>query len=321
MNEPNERNSGEDMTPEEALRFDPFEAFAQEGDAGTKGTSDDEGAGQQTGEEEGGGETPGGEQPPEEPAAATGREATQPPPPNDEVAQLRRHIANLESRLSQNLAPQQPQMPQQAPQGQQGRSAQPARDEGPSEQELLARYNFQLPPQLMEAIRSDEPGVANQAMTQLVAGIGASVHRNVEQRAQELIQRALTQYVPHLINQTVGQRETARSVNEDFYGKYKDLNHPELRGVVVSTAAQVARELGINSWNAQLRDETAKRVYALLNREMPGTTPAPNPNPQPTATAKPGRKPAMTGPARSRPQAAPAGDNSPEAVSDTLFGR
>lgn len=51
---------------------------------------------------------------------------------------------------------------------------------------------------------------------------------------------------------------------KDFYGKYPELNKPDLWYIVQRSADMTAKQLGKTRWDAELRDKTAERVKLII---------------------------------------------------------
>lgn len=142
----------------------------------------------------------------------------------------------------------------------------------PKEPEIPA-YDFQIPDQLQKMLDSDDPGERRQGYAYLMQGAARGVHQTL---MNEMVQNISTA-VPRMIAHAIEQDRTARATAEDFYGKYPELNKPELHQLVYTTAAVVAREQGHKTWGPKLRDETAKRVKSLLGVKPAAKTPAQKP--------------------------------------------
>lgn len=59
----------------------------------------------------------------------------------------------------------------------------------------------------------------------------------------------------------------AKMMWEDFFGKYPELNTPAARPLVGYVGMQIAKELGKTDYDAEFRDETARRVKAIIAKQ------------------------------------------------------
>jgi hypothetical protein len=241
-------------------------------------------------------------QPGQQPAPPTAGQQPTPPDPRDEALRaLQTELAQLRGQM-QGLAQPRQQEPVQQPQ-------QPQR-----------RYNFSAPPQVMEALRSEDPGVATQTFFTLLSDMAENVHRTVMQEVQQGL-------APHLLRAAVTQADTTvqtQRVEHDFYGAHKDLDQEHLRPLVRTVAANYLTELGprFKSYTPDFRDEVARRTRELIYRTA-GV--AQNFRPSPDQVA--GRNgPAQLSPQGTRPNSGiqPNGavqdHNSPAAIAAALFG-
>lgn len=268
---------------EELMNYDPFEPKEEPAAEAVPEPAAAE-AGGEAAEEQVGSE-------PEQPAETSEQQAEEQPAAagvtSEELVELRRELAELRTQRAQ-------------PQGQQQQETQQPRQSDPT-----AIYDqFQIPPAINNALMSEDPQERIAGVRQLAIGIAKVTHtmvaRQMEQRFND---------VPTMIQNHAVKQEQMKAIHDDFYGKHKDLNRPELKTIVVETSKQVAQELGTDRWNARLRDETAKRVRTLLGLKAPVT---------PAQRKAPGGV-VQTG---ARPAPAQGDANSPSAIADalSLFG-
>lgn len=151
--------------------------------------------------------------------------------------------------------------------------------------EVVPDYTYTLPPQLAAAMSSEDPGERQKATLALMQGVSATVHQQVVKQVGTIVKN-MQQALPNLINQTMQAERFRQSVAQDFYGKYPKLNVPQLYPIVAKISAEVMKEKKINSWTAELRDETARRVVAMIQQitgtvvDLGGANANPNPAPQ-----------------------------------------
>lgn len=131
-------------------------------------------------------------------------------------------------------------------------------------------YGYNIPPQVMAGLSSEDPQVATQALGTILTGVSRNVHQVVMQSARQMIQQSL---IPH-IKQEMQNAIAAAEIFRDFYGDYKDLNDERFRPLIVSEAERLAKTQGPNfSYGPNFKQALAQAVYALLGRQVPGAQP------------------------------------------------
>lgn len=170
------------------------------------------------------------------------------PPTDPEKELLRQQLATMQAQMQAQAAA--PQAPQQA-------------------QDTLPPYAFNIPPELLQLMYSEDPTERQQGLTAYAMGIARTVHSQVRDEYQQVMQSA--------IQQAIASTQQAQQVRQDFYGKYPELDKPELYPVVQAVAQQVAAQTGANSWTPEFRDAVGERVRALIQPQaqpQPPRTPA-----------------------------------------------
>lgn len=277
-----------------AMQFDPF------ADDGSGETEESQGAeasseGQDSvpvAENTEGAPAPEGEQPPAE-VPQPEQQNTESQDDKSELEITKQALRELQEQVKQ-FTSQQPNQQQQAP----------ANADGNNDAEMS--YQFNIPPQLMRMMDSEDPAERQQGITHFANGVANEVHKNIMGQMQQ----AFTGYVPQLVQQMLQTTTVQKQVFDDFYGKYPELNRPELYPMVQNVGQAVMQETGLKQWSPQLRDAIAKRMQAILNGGAMPTTQAPAP--QPTA---PQQQPFMAG-TTSRP--APAPRTAEDEIAETL---
>jgi len=171
------------------------------------------------------------------------------PPTDPEKELLRQQLATLQAQMQAQAA---------APQAQQQQA-----------QDTLPPYAFNIPPELLQLMYSEDPTERQQGLTAYAMGIARTVHSQVRDEYQQVMQSA--------IQQAIASTQQAQQVRQDFYGKYPELDKPELYPVVQAVAQQVAAQTGANSWTPEFRDAVGERVRALIQPQaqpQPPRTPA-----------------------------------------------
>ena len=86
----------------------------------------------------------------------------------------------------------------------------------------------QVPPQLLNALGSENPAERNQAVTGLLAISTHVAHRLAVAQSVQMMRQEFARAIPNFVQQTIVQREQQQQVFNDFYTKYPALSHPAL---------------------------------------------------------------------------------------------
>jgi len=155
------------------------------------------------------------------------------------------------------------------------------------------KYNLAIPPQVLQAMRSEDQNEFGGAMHAVINGVANMLHRDTVTMLSEQVMPAIQQAVQMHISSLQQQHQVA----SDFYGKYQQLGHPQLRGIVQQASLAVAQKRVHSGrpleWGEEMRDEIAEAVFsvipALRGPAAPGA-----PTTQPAARQN-GRQPFATG--------------------------
>ena len=224
--------------------------------------------------------------------ASTGEQATPPAPsqqpapvqteapatesPEQLQARLMYEAARLESQQAEFARRQQeasaatvPQQPQQAAQ--------------PQPQER--KFALQVPDQMVDALRSEDPRMVKSAVEAMVNGAAELAYRTALTEATEQMRGIAAE----IYSQQQGTVSQQQQIYNDFYNAYPELNTPDLRIIVRAVGEQVAKELGTTTWGPKLRDLIGTRV-----RKMLGGQPQEQPSVQPqTPPVQPQKRPTL----------------------------
>lgn len=135
--------------------------------------------------------------------------------------------------------------------------------------------DIQVPVELLNAIRSDDPAQASMAFTAFAQGTMNTVYKRVRNELAEFVSQAL----PELIDSRTASVAETKRVEQDFYGTYPQFNKPELKPLIARIGAQVAAELGpqFQGWNEHFRDLVGSRALSLLAGIAPPAAAPPAP--------------------------------------------
>lgn len=146
----------------------------------------------------------------------------------------------------------------------------------------VADYTFNIPSKLYNGLYgadvSDEERVA--CLQAFASGIATSVHNRIMQTFGTWTKnqfQAIPAAVDYLVSQRETQRSSQKSIRDDFYGAFPELNKPALGPIIKSTIQAVARETGAKTWSPEVRNKVGTRVRELLAAFAPQVPQAPAP--------------------------------------------
>ena len=153
-------------------------------------------------------------------------------------------------------------------------------------------YAFAMPAELVQGLRSEDPNVVAQSLSNLVRGIGENVHKQV----MEAVEARVPEWAAPRIQESIQSYQQEQNMRQDFYTRYPNLNSEAYRPFVQQAAQQVMSLYPGVPWSAQIRDSIGQYAIQLVNQvygqrqTTPGVAGAfgmvPTPSiPQPPATA------------------------------------
>lgn len=161
----------------------------------------------------------------------------------------------------------------------------------------LPQYQFQIPQEVMDKMGSDDPNQIRAGLAEFATGVASVAHYNVamqfEERIAELEKQLLEKSVQQFRQTTQAEeqaKKTQKTVFDDFYGKYPELNKPGLQQFVQMQAQQLAQQYGVTGWSEQFRDTLGAHCKKLLGLGS-GQGPSPDAG---QGTKNGGQKPAGT---------------------------
>lgn len=291
---------------DEILSFDPFPSTS-DGEVGSS-TPTAEKSGQQAGGEQQpqGGQQQGQQPSKEQKPAPTGQQPQQPaqqqpgstqpvaqPAMTPSVDQLQGRVEATQRLVETLLA--------------QGQS-QPASQQTTTPKE--PKYNFEIPPQIAQAIRSEDPSESAAGMKVLINGLANRIYQDVASHIAEQMTS-----VPQVVQQIIQHQNSQDEIRRDFFSSYPHLSKPELQPLIAQTAQTLTmqwqasgRQLG---WTPEFKQTLHDTVIGILNSVNPqgqqqpqGQQPAQQPQQRQTFQA--GGAPARQNGASSAPTEADA---------------
>lgn len=163
----------------------------------------------------------------------------------------------------------------QGTQPQAGGQANPQGDAQPPQDPLavVPEYNYNIPDALVTAMNSEDPGERKQAMAHLIKGVAVGIHQTIAAAVTQRLTQ-LEQGIPDAIQNRMLYAQQAQQVMTDFYGKFPQLNTPELRQIVQTVAKAHMDATGQQQWTEKLRDEVGSLVIQKLTGVIPAQAPA-----------------------------------------------
>lgn len=141
-------------------------------------------------------------------------------------------------------------------------------------------YTFNISPKLYNGLFNSD-ATEEERVTCLQAyasGIATTVHNKI---VSELGGWVKSQFaaVPGAVNYLIEMREknasTQKSLRDDFYGAYPELNKPELLPLIKATIEAVQKETGAKTWDKNFRTLVGTRVKTVLGAFAQAGKPAP----------------------------------------------
>lgn len=194
-----------------------------------------------------------------------------------------------------------------------GKPAEEDADAAVFKKKEFSDYSFNISPKLYNALFGSE--VADEermiALQGFASGIATTVHNNIMESLGSWTKRQFNA-VPRVVNYLVEQREasraTTKSLRDDFYGAFPELNKPELSPIIRATIQSIQKETGAKVWTPQMRNLVGERVKKVLSAYAQANAPvAPAPKTVPASVTPPATKPQNLDP------------NSPEAIFDIMY--
>jgi hypothetical protein len=160
----------------------------------------------------------------------------------------------------------------------------------------LPSYQFQIQPQLVADLGSEDDSTRARALSAFVASIGRAVHQEVR---ADVLKRVSLMFDGR--DSELEARRVQDSYRQDYYTAFPQHNKTEVVPLVAAVTQMVVAETGAKTWSKELRDSIGARVNALLRAGQGAASQGLATSPKP---------PAFTGTKRSGPR----GEASPSAV-------
>lgn len=148
----------------------------------------------------------------------------------------------------------------------------------------IPAYDYTIPDQLIAAMSSEDPNERKKGTAMLIKGVAQGIHKTIIEGVNSQLQQ-LVQNLPAIITQHTQHIQQAQTVETDFYGKFPQLKHEQLRPLVAKVAEGIMKEKKQTSWTPELRDAIGAKVIELVRSAVPATaavaTPQPAAAPQP----------------------------------------
>jgi hypothetical protein len=243
----------------EVLAFDPFTPPAKAAQDGG------EGGGQE-------GDEPPGEASAEGSAAQHAEATPSSPQPGqakpegeDPLAALREQVAGF---LSKAQAPpaetQKPQEPKA-----------PAEPKGTDTKPEAAKYNFEVPDSIVDAMGSDEAPVRKAAVSAMVNALANKLAQDFG-GALAALAKHVEEQIPARVLTQVDEKQQMDLVRKDLYENFPELKRlatsmPGMEQAMWGQIAAVGKQMGVRDWTPEFRDGVGKMLHLNLNIPLPAS--------------------------------------------------
>lgn len=192
----------------------------------------------------------------------------------------------------------------------------------------IAPFDVSIPPQMMEAITSEDPIQMQKGFEALVNAAGNLFMKTAMEQLMAQIPQIVTQQVlPQFMAQQVQRQQHNKRIVDEFYNEYPAWNTDDYRPVIAAVAEEVAEETGRSDWSPAFKAEIVRRAKDYLGFDGKAAPAKPQRNRRPQQQKKgarrrnkSGRRPSRSvgsGKARQR-EAGPVKLNSPEHITREL---
>lgn len=173
-------------------------------------------------------------------------------------------------------------------------------------------YTFNISPKLYNGLFSSESTEEDRVtcLQAYASGIATTVHNKILAELGGWVREQFSA-IPGAVNYLIENREkvasSQKSLREDFYGAYPELNKPELLPLIKATIQAVQQETGSKTWTKEFRTLVGSRVKNVLGAYAQVGKPAP----KAPKTVAPAASPAA-------PKTGTTDPNSTEAILDVF---
>ncbi len=110
-----------------------------------------------------------------------------------------------------------------------------------SQQPQAPAFQVQIPPEVTQALRGEDPIQAQQALEYLGNNLGSMVLQRTQQDLGALYNH-ISQAIPQMVASMIAQHTQMQQWHNDFYKDYAELGvSPEMKSLVANTAAKLAQ--------------------------------------------------------------------------------
>ena len=127
-------------------------------------------------------------------------------------------------------------------------------------------YMFNIPSNMMEGLAAEELPERTRAMQLLLQAASTAVHKSIREEMHSEL-KLHGQTLIENIDSANAQREHSRTIAQDFYGTYPELDRPIFRRVVDSVQSRVQASRTDATWNPKLRDAIAKEAIREIKSQ------------------------------------------------------
>lgn len=160
---------------------------------------------------------------------------------------------------------------------------------------LAQEYTVPISPELIEAIRGDDPAQASAAIQALITVPAVLVHQRMVKELETFQSR-----IGDLVTAKIQELGNVQTMRSDFYGRHAHFNNEFGRKLVVAAAGEVARKNPgkYKGYTPELGNAIAEEIYAVMPQLRPAPAPTEDTRQNPTPPAPPAFFPSGARPAQ-----------------------
>jgi hypothetical protein len=129
-------------------------------------------------------------------------------------------------------------------------------DEPGKTKETAPKFNLGIPPQILDAIRSDDPKESAAGLHAVINGVANAVWNEAQKLIETTVQQ-VTEKFPQVIEQHTSLKDMQRKVHDEAFA-------PLVQNVGMLVAQDFARTGKAITWGPEMRDAIAERLFQMF---------------------------------------------------------
>ena len=142
-------------------------------------------------------------------------------------------------------------------------STKEAEGEGQPETDPTPEYGFNLPPELLQGLRSEDGNEFQAALQGTLQGLARMVHKTIIEEMSGKFDTLQNESMPSLMQKHLSEMQMQQTVAKDFYGTYPYLDRDELRPLVQQVTEQLLQSGKYTEYNQALKEAVAAKMGEL----------------------------------------------------------